>query len=360
MPQDKEDKAKEEPKKKKKSAKLKKSTVKKISAVIVLLVVLGVILFFALRTLRPEQVVAQVNDEKITKRELDAKFAQLPEQYKIFLTKDNFLDQVINVKLLLQESEKQGIRVTEAELEAELDSLRKMAPTEEDFQKLLQQQNLGLEDLKDQLREQIEINKLLNITVLSKITVAEQKIRDYYQANKEYFDKSNLTYNGSKPQIKQILLNDISSNAAEIYINQLRVDAFIKIGRKQITTKVETFTKVEDPICKDNGKPILRLYSTRSNSASKWISKSYEKVASEYEGKVVVYYWQLDTGDDLLTAGKETGLPPSEVEIFKKYSPKNAVPVFVLGCKYIRVANGYDTLEGEEAEFRRIIDRLLV
>src|SRR3989339_487156 len=103
--------------KKKKQKRMKKSTIKKISIVIVLIAVLAVVLYFAFRTLRPEKVIATVNGEPITAQELEQKYAQLPDQYKIFITKEAFLDQIINVKLLLQEAEKQAITVSEEETE---------------------------------------------------------------------------------------------------------------------------------------------------------------------------------------------------------------------------------------------------
>jgi len=346
--------------KKKKMRKIKKSTIKKISAVIVLIAVLAAVLYFAFRTLKPEQVIATVNDEIITNHELEQKYDQLPDQYKLFITKDDFLDQIINVKLLLQEAKKQAIIVSEDEIETEIDNLKKQAPTEEAFEELLKQQNMDLNELKKQLDEQLAINKLLNQTVISKIEITESKIREYYKNNQDYFEENNISYDQAKEQIKQILLADLSNNAIEIYINQLRSDATIIKEGVKITTKIETFTKTEDPICKENGKVIIRLFSTTKNSASKWISKTFDETVKKYEDDIIAYHWQLDTGDNTLTDDKETGIPKEEVDIFQKYNPNNTVPTYIFGCKYVRIGNAYNTLEEEQAEFERIIEKLII
>ncbi len=345
---------------KKKTRKIKKSTIKKISAIIVLIAVLAVVLYFAFRTLKPEQVIAVVNEEIITKQELEQKYKQLPDQYKLFITEDAFLDQMINVKLLLQEAKKQGIKVAETEIEAEINNLKEQAPTEEAFEQLLKQQNMNLGELKKQLEEQLIINKLLNETVISKIQITDSKISEYYKNNKDYFEENNIPYSEAKEQIRQILLNDLFGNSIEIYINQLRLESNITKEGAKITTKVETFTKTNDTICKKDGKAIIRLFSTTKNSASKWISKTFDKVAGEYEEDVIAYHWQLDTGDNTLTGVEETGIPKEEADIFQKYNPKNTVPSYVFGCKYVRAGNAYETLEEEEAEFRRVIEKLLV
>lgn len=345
--------------KKKKTKKIKKSTIKKIIAVIVLIAVLAVVLYFAFRTLKPEKTIAEVKGEIITKHELEQQYEQLPEQYKLFITKDDFLDQMINVKLLLQEAEKQAIVVSEAEIEQELDNLKKEAPTEEAFENLLKQRNIEMPQLKKQLGEQLTINKLLNEIVFSKIEISDSQINDYYNNNKDYFKENNLSYNQAKEQIRLILLDELSNSAIKIYINQLRSNATIIKNGVKATTKIETFTKTDDPICKENGKIAIRLFSTTKNPDSKWISSSFDEVINKYKDDVTAYHWQLDTGDNTLTGVKEQGIPKKEVEIFQKYNPQSTVPTYVFGCKYLRIKNAYKTLDEEKAEFSRVIEQLL-
>jgi len=67
-------------------------------------------------------------------------------------------------------------------------------------------------------------------------------------------------------------------------------------------------------------------------------------------------HWSLDDGDNLLTSRKENGVPKKEVDLFKKYSPNNLVPVVVLGCKYKRI--GKFGIE-EQDEFKAILKILI-
>jgi len=373
--------------KKKKSKKIKKSTIKKAVTIVVLIAILTVILYFAFKTLNPKPDLAEVNGEIITNQQLEEQYNQLPDQYKMFITKEDFLDQMINVKLLLQEAKKQEILVTEDEIEEELTIIKEQAETEEEFNDMLKQSNTNLEELKKQINDQLIINKLLDEIVISKIDIRDSQIEEYYEKNGEYFQENNIVYDEAKEQIEQMLLNDLSNTAIQIYINQLRSGAAIKkdgieinpqdaeiisedaeitsdieVTQEdvEITEAIETFTQTDDEICKEDNKPIIRLFSTTTNTQSKWISQTFNEIANEYSDDIVAYHWQLNTGDNTLTSIEETGIPKAEVSIFQQYNSKNTVPTYVFGCKYIRTGNAHKTLVEEKEEFKKVIGELLV
>ena len=460
----------------KKTTKRRKKTtglLKKVITVVILVAILGVISYFAFKTLAPEKAVATVNGDMITQTELDQKYAQLPEQYQLFITKEDFLDQLINVKLLLGEAKTQNIEISDEEIDAEVDNIKSQTESEELFEDLLKQRSITLEDLKEQIKEQITINKLLDQVVFSKIEISESRIKEYYQENldsfnakegeirishilvateeaalgiidnlksgsdfneiaksmsldttsavnggelgfvtkgqmvKEFEDAAftlkvgeisepvktqfgyhiinrgtdNIPYEIAKVNIGELLSNEVSNNAIQIYLDQLRANAEITKSSVEIEDPteeteegviiedsseevvelekgIETFKETGDDVCLENGKPIIRLFSTTTNSASKWIGATFDKLADENQEKVVAYHWQLDTGDNTITEAEENGISKKEIEIFQKYNKKNTVPTFVFGCKYIRVGNAYKSLEEEQAEFARVIDEL--
>ena len=364
--------------KKKKSKKTNKNIIKKVVTIVVLIAILAVILYFAFKTLNPKPDLAEVNGEIITSQQLDEQYNQLPDQYKMFITKEDFLDQMINVKLLLLEAKKQEIAVTETEIEEELNTIKKQVETEEEFNDMLKQSNTNLEELKKRINDQLIINKLLNETVISKIDIRDSQIGEYYEKNEEYFKENNVIYDEAKEQIEQMLLSDLSNTAIQIYINQLRSGAVIKKEGVEITLQdeeiisdikvtqenvktqeeIETFTKTGDEICKEDNKPIIRLFSTTTNTPSNWIAQTFDELANEYSDNIVVYHWQLNTGDNTLTSIEETGIPKKEVGIFQQYNSKNTVPTYVFGCKYIRIGNAYESLGEEKAEFERVIEKL--
>ena len=135
-----------------------------------------------------------------------------------------------------------------------------------------------------------------------------------------------------------------------------------KVNIQGMNTNTKTFKDTGDEICTQDGKPIIREFSTTWCPHCEWIKDSFTKVVNEYEGKIVAYHWELDIDDNALTPELEGEIPASEMAIFEKYNPRSSIPTFVFGCKYARVGNGYESqgnLEAEEAEFREIIEELL-
>lgn len=127
--------------------------------------------------------------------------------------------------------------------------------------------------------------------------------------------------------------------------------------------EITTFTDTGKTIELQDGKPVIRLFSTTWCPHCKWIKTTFDKVAREYvaEGKIVAYHWELDTQDNALTAEAENGVPQSEQAIFQEFST-GGVPTFVFGGKYVRIGNGFEVqgdLIAEEAEFKAVIEALI-
>ncbi|MFA5029206.1 MAG: thioredoxin family protein [Patescibacteria group bacterium] len=126
-----------------------------------------------------------------------------------------------------------------------------------------------------------------------------------------------------------------------------------------------TFSQKKDAnLCKEDGKPVVYLFSTTWCPHCEWVKAAFDKVAKEYidAGKIKAYHWEVDTNDDTLTSEKENQVPEAAMKAYQEFNPQGSIPTFVFGCKYFRVGNGYereDDLAKEEAEFRLIIDSLI-
>jgi thiol-disulfide isomerase/thioredoxin len=125
------------------------------------------------------------------------------------------------------------------------------------------------------------------------------------------------------------------------------------------------FSKVEgNSICKEDGKPVIRMISTTWCPHCEWIKPTFDEVAKEYvdQGKIVAYHWQVDTGDNTLTTAVEDKVPDTEMNVYTQFNPKGSIPTFVFGCKYYRIGNGFESqkdLNAERNEIRRIIDQVI-
>ncbi len=131
-------------------------------------------------------------------------------------------------------------------------------------------------------------------------------------------------------------------------------------------TSFGSFIDTGKPICKKDGKPIIRLFATTWCPHCEWIKETFDKVAKEYmkKKKIVAYHWYLDTNDDGLTEEVEKAIPPEEEAIYQEFNPTGSIPTFVFGCRYYRIGNAYERekdagLLKEEKEFRELIEKLL-
>ena len=114
-----------------------------------------------------------------------------------------------------------------------------------------------------------------------------------------------------------------------------------------------TFEETGNLICEEDGKPIVRMFSTTSCPHCEWVEGAFDSVAAEYvdKGLIKACHWQRDSGDNTLTEEVESKIPKEELEIFKKYNPKYTVPTFVFGCSYSRVGNAYEGADDLESEY---------
>ena len=140
-----------------------------------------------------------------------------------------------------------------------------------------------------------------------------------------------------------------------------RLNISVSVQPGEIKTFVE---KADAQICLQDGKPVVRLYSTTWCPHCQWVKSTFNKVVQEYvvADKIVARHWVLDINDDDFTSFQESAVPTDEMKIFKEFNPQQSIPTFVFGCKYYRVGNGYEAqsdLAAEEIEFRSVLDKLV-
>ncbi len=173
-------------------------------------------------------VWASVNGKEIKRAEVDKYYrtrvnaeGQEPSQEESLSLKLNVLDELINNEILLEKAKKLNLEASDGEVEDKFTEI-KSPYTEDEFQRRLKDQAISVDDLKSDLRRQLSIQKLLNREVVAKISITDQDVSDFYNANKAQFNVAEPQYRiaqivvtpRKEPQIRN-RKNDDATNEAE-------------------------------------------------------------------------------------------------------------------------------------------------
>ncbi|MCK5107671.1 MAG: SurA N-terminal domain-containing protein [Nanoarchaeota archaeon] len=360
-----------------------------ISLAIIALIVFAVIYFQTPANVN-NKVVAKVNGQEITMEELNKEYeffffmGGLPEEYKSEITKEIFLtSSMVSEVIILQEAERNNIVVSDEEVNAFLtESISVPGASMEQFEEAANSRGLSLEDIHKYLKRQLISFEVLNKTVLGEIEVTDEDIFAAYNENIALFENQGQSFADVKDYIEQTILTQKQRDAAQLYMDDLRSNGSVEIyyseeqALQETVTEtteeelveevvgidlIKTFEETGDEMCYDeDGKPLVILFSTTYCPHCVWIKDTFDSVVAEYD--VAAYHWELDKGDNFLTAEMESTLPKQHIDILKEYNPQGYVPTFVVGCKYVRIGNGYeaeDSLVMEENELRAIIESLI-
>jgi peptidyl-prolyl cis-trans isomerase SurA len=146
---------------------------------------------------------------------------QEPSQEEILSLKLNVLDELINNEILLERAKKLNLEASDGEVEDKFTEM-KSPYTEEEFQRQLKERGLTVDDLKKGLKRQLSTEKLLNREVVAKISITDQDVVDFFNANKAQFNVAEPQYRiaqivvtpRKEPQIRN-RKNDDATNEAE-------------------------------------------------------------------------------------------------------------------------------------------------
>jgi peptidyl-prolyl cis-trans isomerase SurA len=173
-------------------------------------------------------VWALVNGKEIKRADVDKYYrtrvnpeGQEPSQEEALSLKLNVLDELINNEILLERAKKLNLEASDGEVEDKFTEL-KSPYTEDEFQRQLKERNVSVSDLKSDLRRQLSITKLLNREVVAKISITDQDVTEFYNANKAQFNVAEPQHRiaqivvtpRKEPQIRN-RKNDDATNEAE-------------------------------------------------------------------------------------------------------------------------------------------------
>jgi peptidyl-prolyl cis-trans isomerase SurA len=139
-------------------------------------------------------LAAVVNGYKITYDELGKYYrsqtqgsAEKPDEEQVTLMKLNLLRELIDNQIMLQRAERLGLMAVDSDVDAKLTELK--APyTQEEFEKQLKSRGMTVDEMRNELRRTLSIQKLFNKEITSKISISDAEVRASYEANKANFN----------------------------------------------------------------------------------------------------------------------------------------------------------------------------
>jgi len=140
-----------------------------------------------------DKVVAIVNNEVITKAELDAYInivkLQIGEENwkKSGMTERNILENLVENRLIVQEAKNNKIEVDERTVESRVAKIKSKFSPSEEFSDFLSRQGISSIELGKNIKEQILIDRLISSQIRNRILISPSEVTEYYEANKSKF-----------------------------------------------------------------------------------------------------------------------------------------------------------------------------
>ena len=144
-----------------------------------------------------EAGLATVNGKPIDKMAYDREMKKLDMRYEKTGQKlsdeerkkveNAVLDDLITREVLYQESEKNGIKVSDDEVNKQYDMIVKRYPDEKKFDELLKQWDFTKEEIKLEIKRRTAVQELIKNNVTDKIKIADKDVKKYYDDNPDKF-----------------------------------------------------------------------------------------------------------------------------------------------------------------------------
>ncbi len=144
--------------------------------------------------------MATVNGKEIPRAELERNYQaslqggpQAPSTQEADIQRLSVLHQMIQDEIMQQQAAKLNLTASDEDVNAKLTEIK--APyTEEQFNNMLKERNLTLDDFKREIRRRLTSDKLINKEIESKINVTDAQIAAYYNSHKADFNLIEPTY----------------------------------------------------------------------------------------------------------------------------------------------------------------------
>jgi len=175
-----------------------------------------------------KEMWAEVDGKPIYREQVEKQYksqvqpgSEIGNETQALTFKLNILDELINNQILSDHAAHARIPVSDSEVDTKLAEFQ-AAYTPDEFQRKLREQGMQLSELRDQIRQNLIITKLINKEIESRITVTDQEIADFFRHNQASFNVPEREYHLAQIQVTPVkdaqvrnLKNDDATTPAE-------------------------------------------------------------------------------------------------------------------------------------------------
>ncbi|MCA9396315.1 MAG: peptidylprolyl isomerase [Candidatus Omnitrophica bacterium] len=253
-----------------------------------------------------DRILVVVNDDIITDSDLNAVLGPLSERLKATVTGPELetklreaqtfiLRQMIDDRLITSAAREKNIQVEESEIDKMVDEMRGKFPSEEAFNRVMQQQGMSFKELRERFKVDILKQRMIDFKVRSRISVSPGDIRDYYDAHPEEFDAM------PRAKVRQILIRT----------GTVRTEIEAKQIIQSLVSKIEAGENFAD---------VAGEFSEDSESENKgdmgWVEKN------QFMERIDSAIFKLKPGEMSEVIKTQLGFHVFKLEDFEKSAPK--------------------------------------
>lgn len=182
-----------------------------------IVILAGIAVFLVAKRFKSQFIVATVNRQVISRWSLNR---SLMESYGTAT-----LDELVNKALLKDLAKENDVKITEEDIQSEIDELVVSLGGQEAFDQALEQYQLTIEDLKERISMSLTQEKLAE--TVSDVDITAEQIRSYYDTNESLFVEQ--TFEEAESSIYDMLYQQELQNTFNTWFQAEKEQATVKL-----------------------------------------------------------------------------------------------------------------------------------
>ncbi len=189
------------------------------------------------------EVVAVVNGEEIKKDVFTSYFEQMKMNYEmqgynfeedeesiqvIQVIEEQVMNQLVSQTLLLQSAKNYGFNASEEEINNYLADIIAQFGSEEEFNEILEIEQLSISELKEQITAQIILDNYI-ADVTTSLSVTQEELEENYEEMKSMFGDELPAFEEFKAELEQQILRQKADEHLDEVINTIKESSEIEI-----------------------------------------------------------------------------------------------------------------------------------